>query len=358
MKAVIPAAGQGTRLRPVTLTMPKPLVPVANKPLIVHAIDTLKNAGLTEIAIIVSGMDSPIVSTFGDGASLGVQLTYIVQEEQLGLGHAIGMAKDFVGDDSFAVFLGDNLFMDKMVNLLQNFDASPNEASLVLGEVPDPTRFGIAIVEDGKIKGVVEKPKDPPSNLAIAGVYVFRPSIFDAISRIKPSWRGELEITDAIQVLIDEGKTVAPYTIEGWFIDAGKPDPIITANQLVLEQLPYSVSPQEVGDQVEGNSEVSHRVILGKGSRIINSVVRGPVIIGENTTIENSYVGPFTSIGSNTRISNSHIEASIVMDEVEISNVPGRIDRSVIGSQSQILGKGGAAQTNRFVIAEYTLIEM
>jgi len=355
MKAVILAAGQGTRLRPVTYTMPKPLVPVANKWLIAYAIDTLKAAGLTQIAIVVSSMDSPIVDTLGAGDVLGVEISYIVQEEQLGLAHAIGMAKDFVDDEPFCVFLGDNIFQDKMHDLLVNFPSTGYAAQIVLGEVPDPTRFGIAIIEEGRIKGVVEKPKDPPSNLAIAGVYLFQPTIFEAITKIKPSWRNEYEITDAIQVLIDENQAVVPYALEGWWIDAGKPDPIVVANQLVLEELPYSEADM---DKIEGSSDVGHRVVIGENSRIVDSVVRGPVIIGDNTTIKNSYIGPYTAIGNDTTVEDSEVEFSIVMNNCEILNVSGRIDRSLIAHNARVTGSGLRPGTRRLVLAENSLAEI
>lgn len=358
MKAIILAAGQGTRLRPVTLTMPKPLVPVANKWLIAYAVDVLKGAGLQDIGIVVNSLESPICEILGDGSVLGVRLEYIVQKEQKGLAHAIGLAQDFVGDEPFSVFLGDNIFQDKMRDLLMDFTASDAEASIVLGEVPDPTRFGIAIIEDGRIKGVVEKPKNPPSNFAIAGVYLFRPSIFDAIGKIKPSWRNELEITDAIQVLIDEGKKVEPYTLNGWWIDAGKPDPIILANQLVLEELPYSPPPEENGGHLVGQCEVSHRVVMGENSQIIDSVVRGPVIIGANTTIKNSYIGPYTSIGDNVTIESSEIEASIVMNDCEIRDIQGRIDRSLLAHNSQVTSAHRMPVTHRFVLAENSYVQL
>jgi glucose-1-phosphate thymidylyltransferase len=357
MKAVILAAGQGTRLRPVTLTMPKPLVPVANKWLIAYAIDVLKGAGLHDIGIVVNNLDSPIVSTLNSGAKLGVQLTYIVQNEQLGLAHAIGLCREFVGDEPFCVFLGDNIFQDKMKKLLTSFVESDAEASIVLGEVPDPTRFGIAVLEDDKIVGVVEKPKDPPSNLAIAGVYLFRSSIFDAISRIKPSWRNELEITDAIQELINSGSKVRPYALKGWWIDAGKPDPIVLANQLVLEELPYSPPPDKTG-MIEGRCDVSHRVLLGANSKIIDSVVRGPVIIGDNTTIRDSYIGPYTSIGNDCQIEASEIESSIIMDNCVIRRIPGRIDRSLLAHNAQLVSTQRMPKTSRFVLAENTYVEL
>jgi glucose-1-phosphate thymidylyltransferase len=358
MKAIILAAGQGTRLRPVTLTMPKPLVPVANKRLIEYAIDTIKGAGITEIGIVVNNLDSPIVTTFSNGNGLGVHLEYIVQEEQLGLAHAANLCHEFVGDEPFAMFLGDNIFQDKMTDFIRDFPNSDGDASIVLAEVADPTRFGIAIVEDGEIKRVIEKPKVPPSNLAIVGVYLFRNSIFDAISKIKPSARGEYEITDAIQQLIDDKRAITPYKIKGWYIDAGKPEPIILANQLVLEDLPYSPAPTPESGKIEGDSDVSHRVIIGENSRIIDSVVRGPVIIGNNTIIQNSYVGPYTAIGDNCRIEGSEIEASIVMNNCVIRLIPGRIDRSLLADNAQVVSTERMPTAYRFVLAENTIVEV
>jgi glucose-1-phosphate thymidylyltransferase len=357
MKAIILAAGQGTRLRPVTLTMPKPLVPVANKWLINYAIDVLKAGDQTEIGIIVNSMDSPIVSVLGDGKDQGVAISYIIQEEQLGLAHAIGLARAFVGDEPFSVFLGDNIFQDKMQDLLVNFAQSSAEATVVLGEVPDPTRFGIAEIEGERIQRVVEKPKDPPSNLAIAGVYLFRPSIFQAIDQIKPSWRNEYEITDAIQVLISQGKRVAPYALKGWWIDAGKPDAIVLANQLVLEELPYSQPPAN-GNKIIGECDVSHRVLIGENSQIINSVVRGPVIIGDNTTVKDSYVGPYTSLGNNVTVEGSELEASIIMDNCVIHAIPGRIDRSLLAYNARVTSTQNMPTAHRFVLAENTYVEL
>lgn len=358
MKAVILAAGKATRLRPVTLTMPKALVPVANKTLIGYAFDVLKRAGLTDIGIVVNDLDSPIPQTLGDGSGLGIRLEYILQEEQKGLAHAVGLCRDFVGDDPFCVFLGDNIFQDQMEPLFADFLTSGAESAIALGEVGDPSRFGIAELNgDGTIARVVEKPKEPKSNLAIAGVYLFRPSIFDAISRISPSWRNELEITDAIQTIITDGKPVQSYILKGWWIDAGKPDAIILANQLVLEELPYTPAPENK-EQVIGRSEVSHRVILGKNSQIIDSVVRGPVIIGDNTIVQNSYVGPYTSLGDNVRIEGSEIEASIVMKNCVIRNIPGRIDSSLLADNAQVTIAERMPTTHRFILAENSYVQL
>lgn len=357
MKAVILAAGQGTRLRPVTLTMPKPLVPVANKPLIGYAIDVLRGAGLEEIGVVVNDLDSPIVSQLGNGAEYGVHLDYIVQTEQKGLAHAIGLTREFVGDEPFCVLLGDNIFQDKMEHLLREFPASSAELAIALIEVPDPQRFGVAEVRDGKIARVVEKPKEPPSNLAISGAYLFRSSIFNAIDHIKPSWRNELEITDAIQYVISSGAEVHPYTLRGWWIDAGKPDAIIHANQLVLGDLPYSARPDDPA-VIVGKSEVTPRVLIGEGSQIIDSVVRGPVLIGRNVTVRNSYIGPYTSLGDNVVIENAEVDASIIMKDCTIRNISGRIDSSLMADNSTVTAASGVPEVHRLILAENSYVQM
>jgi glucose-1-phosphate thymidylyltransferase len=326
MKAIILAAGQGTRLRPVTLTMPKPLVPVANKSLIAYAIDMLKGADLKDIGIVVHTMDSPIVSHLGDGAKMGVHLEYIVQEQQKGLAHAVSLCKDFVGNEPFALFLGDNIFQDKMESLLRSFPKSSFDAAIALNEVSDPSRFGIAVLEGGRIKEVIEKPPVPPSNLAIAGVYMFRSSIFDAISKIKPSKRNELEITDAIQQLITDGNKVQPYILDGWWIDAGKPDAIIQANQLVMGDMPYTPAPEDP-KKVIGKSQVSNRVI-------------------------------YTALGDNVTIENSEIEASIVMRDCIIRNISGRIDSSLLADYAQVTAGGNVPAAHRFILAENSYVQM
>ncbi len=357
MKAIILAAGKGTRLRPVTLTTPKPLVPVANRSLIEYAIEMIKLGGMNEVGIVVNSLDSIVVKRIGDGASLGVNVSYIVQEEQLGLAHAVGLAKDFVGDDPFAMFLGDNIFQDKMGEVFRNFEASDAESVIALGEVNDPTRFGIGEVEGDRVINLEEKPQNPRSNLAIAGVYLFRPaSIFDAISRISPSDRGELEITDALKELVKDGKLVKAHKLTGWWIDAGKPTPIIEANQLVMSDYPYTPPPETNG--IQGDSQVSSHVSLGFNSKIIDSVVRGPVVIGNGVTIKNSYVGPYTSIGDNCTVENSEIEASIVMQNVVIRNVDGRIDSSLLAEGTVVESrKVHVPATHRFVLAENSYVQ-
>jgi len=358
MKAIILAAGKGTRLYPVTLTMPKPLVPVANKALIKYAIETLTHMGASEIGLVVPSLESPIRQALGDGLStVGVSLTYIEQADPRGLAHAVKVAQPFLGDEPFLMYLGDNIFQDSMETLTARFEETGAGAAVALTEVPDPTRFGIAELEGDRIKRLIEKPKDPPSNLAIAGVYVFQPAIFDAIDHIKPSWRNELEITDAIQYLLDHGHAVIPYIVEGWWIDAGNADSIILANQLVLEQLPYSPAPQ-TDTRIQGDSVVSHRVILGEHTQIINSVIRGPAIIGDNVTIRDSYIGPYTSIGNDVVIEGSEIEHSIVMSSCSIRHIPGRIDASLIAENAHVSRAKAKPATFRFILAENSIVQL
>ncbi len=357
MKAIILAAGKGTRLRPVTLTTPKPLVPVANRPLIAYALDMIKGGGMSEVGIVVNSLDSSLVRRIGDGKQLGVNVSYIVQEEQKGLAHAVSLCQDFLDGEAFAMFLGDNIIQDKMSDLLKNFEASDYEAGIALGEVPDPERFGVAIVEDGKVTQLLEKPNPAPSNLAVAGIYLFRQSIFDSIAQIEPSARGELEITDAIQHTIEAGKKVQAYITQGWWIDAGKPEAIINANQLVMSELPYTPAPEF--DGIDDDSKLSPRVHLGENVTIKNSVIRGPVVIGDNVEIVDSYVGPYTALGNDVTVIASEIEASIVMRGSTLRNIPGRIDSSLVADNSTVeAAKKRVPRSQRFVLAEGSYVQL
>ena len=358
MKAVILAAGQGTRLRPVTLTMPKSLVPVANKSLIAYAIEMLKAAGLTDLGIVVHSMRSPICERLGDGREFGMRVQYIVQHRQAGLAHALSLCEEFIAGEAFTVFLGDNIFQDHMHGLLTNFEGSAAGAAIALTPVPDPQRFGIAEVNAGRVTRVVEKPAHPCSNLAICGVYLFRPGIFEAIRKIKPSWRDELEITDAIQAFIEGGERVDAYVIAGWYVDAGKPDAIIHANQLVLGDMPYTPAPG-AGAEICPESEVGPRVLLGEGARVEQSVIRGPAIIGDRVTIRHSYIGPYTSVGDNVLIEGSEIEASIVMRDCQLLNVPGRLDSSLLADNSRVTAaRDSVPAVRRFILAENSYVQL
>ncbi len=358
MKAIILCAGKGTRLYPVTLTMPKPLMPVANKALVRYAIETLQGMGATEIGLVVNSLDSPIRTQLGDGSdTVGIPLSYIAQEDPRGLAHAVKLSQPFIGDEPFIMYLGDNIFQDPMKRLYTSFEETGAGAALALTEVANPSAFGIAVLEGDQITRLVEKPKDPPSNLAIAGVYVFKPMIFDAIEHIKPSWRNELEITDAIQYLLEQGEVVIPHIVKGWWIDAGNANSIVLANQLILEELPY-IAAHPDDNRIQGKSNVSHRVILGNNTQIIDSMIRGPVIIGDDVTIRGSYIGPYTAIGNNVVIEESEIEHSIIMNGCTIKHIQGRIDASLIADNVTVVRANGKPTTHRLILAENSLVQL
>lgn len=334
MKGVILAGGTGSRLRPITHTGPKQLVPIANKPVLEYAVDDLVEAGIDEIGIVLGnkGRDE-IQEYFGDGSDWGVEITYIVQGEPLGLAHAVGCSKSFVGDDSFVVYLGDDLMREGITELVEDFNSEEYAAGIGLQEVEEPSRYGIVDVnEEGDVTQLVEKPDDPPNNLALIGIYVFSPEIFEQIEALDKSWRGEYEITEAIQGLLDDGKRIQSHVVHGWWKDTGKPEDVLHANRLVLD---------DIGTQVEGTIEddesVTGRIELGKGSVVEKgAVVRGPVSVGENTQISSdTYLGPYTSIGDDCVIDGAHIESSVVVGESEISAERTIVD-SLIGRKATI----------------------
>ncbi|WP_135366092.1 glucose-1-phosphate thymidylyltransferase [Halosimplex halophilum] len=326
MKGVILAGGTGSRLRPITHTGPKQLVPVANKPVVEYALDDLVEAGIDEIGIVLGDKGREAIQAyFGDGSEFGVDITYIVQGEPLGLAHAVGCAREFVGDEPFVVYLGDDLMRDGITDLVGDFDPDKYAAGIGVQAVDEPSRYGIVdIDESGDVVGLVEKPDDPPSDLALIGIYVFTPAIFEQIEALEPSWRGELEITEAIQGLLDDGARVQSHEVHGWWKDTGKPEDVLHANRLVLDAI-----ETDIRGTVEDGANVRGRVQLGEGSVIeAGAVVRGPVSIGENTRIgPGAYVGPYTSIGDDSTVDDVHIESSVTMGENEIT-----ADRTVVDS--------------------------
>ena len=355
MKGVILSGGHGTRLRPLTHTGPKQLIPIANKPVIDYAIEDLRDVGITEIGIILgTNMPNKIKDALGDGSKYGVNITYIMQGEPKGLAHAAKTAKDFVDGDSFVMYLGDNILKSSIKDFVSEFDDSDFSSRLLLQEVADPRQFGVAELNDeGKIINLVEKPEHPKSNLALVGIYLFKNNIFEAIDKIKPSWRNELEITDAIQQLIDDGYDVDSFVVEGWWKDTGKPEDVLDANQLILETL-----KTDIQGIVEDDVKIKGRVVIGEGTVIKSgSVIKGPTIIGKNCEIK-GYVGPYTSIGDNTKIIESEIDSSIVIgDSVIQSNK--RITESLIGQNSKIItDKKTYPKGRSFVIGENTIITL
>jgi glucose-1-phosphate thymidylyltransferase len=327
LKGLILSGGKGTRLYPLTYTRAKQLIPVANKPVLFRVIEAIRDSGIDEIGIVIGDTGPEIREAVGDGARWGVRIEYIPQDAPSGLAHAVKISREFLGDDRFVMFLGDNVIEGGISSLIKQFAESDWNSQIVLTAVPDPQHFGVAELDgDGQIKQLIEKPKDPPSNLALVGIYMFDQHVFEAVNAIKPSWRNELEITDAIQWLVTNKYRVFPYVHKGWWIDTGKPTDMLEANARVLQEL----TPGIVGT-VDAESVVDARVIVEEGAQIINSVIRGPAIIGERTRIENSYIGPFTSVYHDVQIINSELERSIVLDHSHIENVGERIQDSLIG---------------------------
>lgn len=348
MKGLILSGGRGTRLRPITHTGPKQLVPVANKPVLQYAIEDLREAGVTEIGIVLGNLGrDEIQDYFGDGSDFGVEITYIVQGNPLGLAHAAGCARDFVGDDSFVMYLGDNMLKQGIHELLEGFEENGHAAGIALQRVKHPEQFGVPeLNEDGEVIRLVEKPDKPPSDLALIGVYVFSTTIFNVIDRLEPSWRGELEITDAIQALIDEGHSIDSHVVEGWWKDTGKPEDILEANRLVLEDHPgRSEGIIEEGAETSGDIQLHESAIIEDGA-----TVRGPVSIGDEVRIgPGTYVGPYTSIGAKTELEGIHIENSVVVGDSEITASEKIVD-SLIGRGAMIQDSDGLLPEGRRLI--------
>lgn len=350
MKGLILSGGKGTRLYPLTFTRAKQLIPVANKPVLFRVIEAIRDAGITDIGIVVGDTAEEIKNAVGRGGRWGVEITYIPQESPLGLAHAVKISRDFLGDERFVMFLGDNVIQGGISPLLAQFSDSDYNSQIVLTRVDKPELYGVAVLgDDNQIVSLIEKPKAPPSDLALVGIYMFDHHVFDAVESITPSWRGELEITDAIQWLVEHGYTVFPYVHRGWWIDTGRPGDMLEANSLVLEEL----TPRIEG-YVDRDSKVDGRVTVEQGAEIINSVVRGPTIIGENSRIVNSYVGPFTSIYHSVLVEDSEIEYSMVLGHSEIVDIPHRIEGSLIGRRSVLTRSPIKPKAYKLTLGDYS----
>jgi glucose-1-phosphate thymidylyltransferase len=328
MKGLILSGGKGTRLYPLTYTRAKQLIPVANKPVLFRVIESICEAGITEIGIVIGDTGPEIREAVGDGSRWGASITYIEQDAPLGLAHAVKTSRDFLGDDRFVMFLGDNVIEGGIHRLITDFDQHKEwNSQIVLTRVERPEQYGVAkLTPDGRIESLIEKPEDPPSDLALVGIYMFDRHVFEATDAIKPSWRGELEITDAIQWLVEHGYLVYPHVHAGWWIDTGRPDDMLEANSRVLQEL----KPEVLGT-VDADSEVDSRVTIQARAEIINSTIRGPAIIGENTRIINSYIGPYTSIYHDVVVENCEIDRSIVLEHSALNDIDVRIQDSLIG---------------------------
>ena len=369
VKGLILAGGTGSRLRPITHTSAKQLVPIANKPIIFYGIEAMAEAGIKQIGIVVGGTGAQdIIDTVGDGTRWGLEISYIPQDAPLGLAHCVLIAREFLGDDDFVMYLGDNMLQQGLVELTEGFEtaralaATPRlgeentvapAAQILLAEVDDPTQFGVAALgPDGEVVRLVEKPQNPPSNLALAGVYLFDDRVHEAVASIAPSGRGELEITDAIQWLIDHGHRVTHEVLEGWWIDTGKKDPLLECNRVVLETL----APRVEGT-VDTGSAIEGRVVVEAGAEIVNSRVLGPAIIGAGTRLENSYVGPFSSVAEDCHIVNSELEHSVVLPRCRIVDVP-RLTDSLIGRDTEVTRSARRPRALRLMLGDHSVVEL
>ena len=337
MKALILSGGKGTRLRPVTHSLAKQLVPVANRPILFYVIDNIIQAGITDIGIVISPETGEDVKRAVEMyKTRDAKFTFILQDAPLGLAHAVKISKDFIGEEPFVMYLGDNLIGSGIENFKEKFLSENPDALIIVKEVEDATQFGVVeFDQDGRVMRLVEKPKFPPTNFALVGVYFFSPAIFKAVEKLTPSWRGEYEITEAIQELINSGRKVVAEYLESWWLDTGKKDDILEANRVVLDEW----IRRKLEGRIDESSVISGRVSIEKGAVVENSEIRGPVVIGSGATVKNSFIGPYTSIGDFSHIEDSEIQFSVVLDGVEIIGVKG-IDSSIIGKRARVMGNG------------------
>jgi len=351
MKGLILSGGKGTRLRPITYTSAKQLVPVANKPVLFRVVETLVEAGITDLGIVVGDTAAEIREAVGDGSRWGARVTYIPQSEPLGLAHAVKISQGFLGEDRFVMFLGDNVIERGIAPLARQFAESDWNAQIVLTRVDHPEQCGVAVLDEaGRIVRLVEKPREPPSNLALVGIYMFDAHIFEAVNAIRPSWRNELEITDAIQYLVEHNYQVYPYIHTGWWIDTGKMEDMLEANRLVLEEM-----AGRVDGYVDSGSQLCGKVVIEAGAEIINSTIRGPVVIGEHTRIVNSFIGPFTSIYHHCEIVDSEIEHCIILEHCRIE-IDQRIENSLIGRHVEISRSPLKPRALNFMLGDYSKV--
>jgi glucose-1-phosphate thymidylyltransferase len=354
LKGLILSGGKGTRLRPITHTSAKQLVPVANKPVLFYGIEAMAEAGIREVGIIVAPeTGSEIREVVGDGERFGVEITYIDQHAPLGLAHAVLTAEEFLGNSSFVMYLGDNLLRDGITELVDTFRSEEPDALILLTPVPDPEHYGVAELEDGRVSRLVEKPAEPATDLALVGVYMFTSRVFEAARAIEPSGRGELEITDAIQHLVDGGLRVDPHIVHGWWKDTGQVQDMLEANRLILDDL-----EERLDGELDEESSIEGRVAIEEGARLERSTVRGPAIIGRGAVIRDAYIGPYTAIGEDVQIDGAELEHSIVLAGSEIRQLEYRIEASLIGRNVRI-GKGPSLpKAYRFVVGDNAEIQI
>jgi len=354
MKALILSGGKGTRLYPLTYTRAKQLIPLANKPVLARAIETIRDAGVTDIGIVVGDTASEIKDALESRPISGVKLIYIQQASPDGLAHAVKISREFLGDDRFVMFLGDNVIEGGIGQLISDFASHDWNCQIVLKHVKNPSEYGVAILRpDGSIERLIEKPPQPPSDLALMGIYMFDHNVFEAIDHIKPSKRGELEITDTLQWLIDNKYRVYPHIHPGWWFDTGNPIDILEANSRVLEEMRHVIADDS---EIDAESQIDSRVTVERGARIINSIVRGPTIIGEDTLVENSYIGPFTSVYHHVTVQNCEIERSIVLEHSKIVDLDVRLQDSLIGRNAKVTSNRHKPSALKMNLGDYSTV--
>jgi glucose-1-phosphate thymidylyltransferase len=353
VKALIASGGRGTRLRPITHTRNKHLIPIANKPILHYAIEAAAEAGIREIGIVVNADSAEVRDAIGSGERWGVSITYIPQQSPGGLAQVVALGEPFIGRDRFIFYLGDNMVVGGVKRYIDEFEKSSCNCFLTLAKVKDPERFGVPEIRDGKIVAVEEKPLHPKSSYAVAGIYLYDSAIFEAVRNIVPSARGELEISDAHQYLIRKGFNVGYAEITGWWKDTGKPTDLLEANRLVLDNIVPAIR-----GNVDERSSVAGKVVIEKGAQIVNSVIRGPAIIGEGCHVEDSYVGPFSSIGNNTTVRGSEVEYSIILRDCRVQNVGIRLEGCILGNDVEIVEGTGKPRVHRFMIGDQSRVEL
>jgi glucose-1-phosphate thymidylyltransferase len=347
------SGGRGTRLRPITHTSAKQLVPIANKPILFYGLEAIRDAGITDVGIVVGDTHREIEEAVGDGGRFGLRVTYIRQEAPLGLAHAVKVSRGFLRDEPFVMYLGDNLIKGGITAFVQEFGRNRPNAQILLARVENPGEFGVAELSDGRVVRLEEKPAHPRSDLALVGVYMFDATVFEAVDRLRPSARNELEITDAIQGLVDAGRDVRAHEVTGWWKDTGKLDDILEANRMILEGV-----ARDVRGSVDAACRVDGNVVVEEGAVVEDSVLRGPLVIGRRTRISRSYIGPFTSVYHDVTIESSEIEHSIVLEHCRIVNLGQRMERSLLGKDVEIVKCGSMPKAYRFMVGDASRIEV
>ena len=353
VKGLILSGGAGTRLRPITHTRAKQLVPVAGKPVLFYGIEAMAAAGIREIGIITGDTGAEIEAAVGDGSAFGVEITYIPQSAPLGLAHAVLTAEPFLGDSPFCMYLGDNLLRDGVAGFVDRFREGSADAMILLQHVPNPSEYGVAeLAGDGSVHRLVEKPKEPQSDLALVGVYLFTPAVFDSAKALEPSWRGELEITDAIQGMVDRGLRVEPHVVTGWWKDTGQLADMLEANRLVLDAIDSDVQGTVVDSKIEG------RVVIQAGATVERCHIRGPVVICAGATVRDAYIGPYSAISEDAHVERAEMEHAILLERSSIIGIDTRIEDSLIGADCRITRSDAIRSANRLLVGDGSRIEI